>query len=161
LKHLLPYFVLFYTLCSSNVFGQAESNSVKKPLQVISSAADTVNSYNKLYCIVLTDAQFQSGHQGWVTYLRQQVDTIIPAMYGAKTGQYIVTISFVVGKDGSIKDIKPMTCLGYGMEAEVASAIQQSCWKPATRNGRVVNDYKQQSFVFNINHSSVERCHSQ
>jgi protein TonB len=61
---------------------------------------------------------------------------------GAKKGKYLVSVRFIVDKNGSISDIKALTSNGYGMEAEVVRAIKKGVnWTPAPYPGKTVRPY--------------------
>lgn len=61
-----------------------------------------------------------------------------------KKGIYTVVVQFVTDKDGNISDVKPLTTLGYGLEAEAVRIIKKRTkWVPATQNGSVVIVYEQ------------------
>lgn len=60
-------------------------------------------------------------------------------------------VRFLIGRDGTVSDVTPMTKNGYGMEGEVKRVIDHSPkWTPATHNGRLVRAYKRQAFTFII-----------
>ena len=100
-------------------------------------------------CVVETDAQFINGEAAWKEFLNDNINACIADENGAPAGRYEVAIRFLVGKDGSIQDLKPVTCLGFGMEEAIMRVVKQSpAWIPATRNGRLVRAYKQLKFTF-------------
>ena len=50
-----------------------------------------------------------------------------------------VAVSFVIEKDGSIVEVKPLTCVGAGCEAEAVRIVSNSPkWKPGILNNRPV-----------------------
>lgn len=58
---------------------------------------------------------------------------------------------FIVEKDGSISDIKPLTKLGHGMEDEAMRVIKASGkWQPAMQNGRQVRAYHKVPVTFQV-----------
>lgn len=60
-----------------------------------------------------------------------------------KKGIYTVVVQFVTDEEGNISDVKPLTTLGYGLEAEVIRTIKkQTKWVPATQSGREVKPYR-------------------
>jgi hypothetical protein len=53
-------------------------------------------------------------------------------------GIYTVVVQFVTDKDGNISDVKPLTTLGYGLEAEVVRVVKKRTpWVPANQKGVV------------------------
>lgn len=58
-------------------------------------------------------------------------------------GIYTVVVQFVTDKEGNISDVKPLTSLGYGLEAEVLRATKKHTkWVPAEQSGREVKPYR-------------------
>lgn len=50
-----------------------------------------------------------------------------------------VDVSFVVERDGSVTDVKPVKCLGAGCESEAARVISlMPKWTPGIQNGKMV-----------------------
>ena len=110
-----------------------------------------VEAYQQTFTKVETDPAFPGGKEAWTKYLMKNLNSSIPVDSGAKTGTYTVMVQFIVDKDGSISDIKPLTKHGYGMEAEVLRIIKASPpWLPAIQNGRKVRAYKKQPVTFVI-----------
>jgi hypothetical protein len=67
----------------------------------------------------------------------------------APVGKYQVIALFIVGADGTVKDVKPLTKFGYDMEEEVVRVIENSGkWTPAMQNGKPVNAYRKQPVTF-------------
>ncbi|MFN4314813.1 MAG: energy transducer TonB [Chitinophagaceae bacterium] len=57
----------------------------------------------------------------------------------------MVSVQFIVDKDGNISDIKALTNNGYGMEAEVLRAIKKrAVWLPSAQ-GVPVRPYRTSS----------------
>lgn len=95
------------------------------------------------------EATFPGGDRAWGSFLRNHLDPNVPVKKNAKAGYYTVIVQFIVGKDGSISDIKTLTDHGYGMEQEVIRVIKLSPkWVPARQNNRVVKAYRKQPITF-------------
>ena len=119
---------------SSKLFSQAEVNP-----------DTTIGIFEK----VEVEASFQGGVQGWRTFLERNLNASTPVDNGAPSGQYLIIVQFIVNKDGSVSDIKPLTRLGYGMEDEVVRIIGKSGnWIPAMQNGKPVKAYRKQPVTF-------------
>lgn len=100
---------------------------------------------------VETEAYFQNGNEDWTTYLYHNVTAKIPSLRCAPAGTFCVEVRFLVGKDGSLADIKPLTKLGYGMEEEVVRVVKGAPdWIPATQNGKKCRAYKCADYVFEV-----------
>ena len=86
---------------------------------------------------------------GWAGFLTQNLKSNVPVKRHAPAGTYPVVVQFIIGKDGSIDNITPLTNFGYGMEEEVMRVIRKSPkWQPAMQNGRPVKAYRKQPINF-------------
>jgi hypothetical protein len=58
-------------------------------------------------------------------------------------GNYLVKVQYVVAKDSSIAEVKCLTNVGYGLEAEAVRAIRGPIrWGPAPQGGRQVREFR-------------------
>ncbi len=103
-------------------------------------------------CInVHTDAYFQNEADNWTVYLTKRVNAQVPLLHCAPAKTFCVEVRFLVQKDGSLADIKPLTNVGYGMEEELIRVIEQAPdWTPATQNGKKCRAYKCADFIFEV-----------
>lgn len=94
---------------------------------------------------------FPGGTSGWREYLSKVLDADVPLKNNAPPGRYTVSIYFIVDKNGKVKDIAPITKLGYGMEQEVMRVIKTGPdWIPALVNGEKVESSLRQKFTFQV-----------
>ena len=106
---------------------------------------------NKIFEKVEIEASFKGGESAWRKYLERNLNGNAPIDNGAPEGVYTVYVQFVVSKDGSISDVRPLTNHGYGMEAEAVRVIKKGpAWTPAIQNGRSVNAYRKQPITFQV-----------
>jgi protein TonB len=106
---------------------------------------------NKIFEKVEIEASFKGGEGAWRKFLERNLNGNTPVDNGAAEGTYTVYIQFVVSKDGSISDIKPLTNHGFGMEQEAVRVIKKApSWTPAVQNGRSVNAYRKQPITFQV-----------
>jgi hypothetical protein len=116
---------------------------------------DSSDSGEKLFEKVDIEASFPGGDAAWRKYLEQNLNPNVPVDNSAPAGLYMVFVQFVVNRDGTIADIKPLTKLGYGMEQEVVRILKKSGgWTPAVQNGRPVRAYRKQPVTFMIEDES-------
>jgi len=116
---------------------------------------DSSNTGEKLFDKVEVEAEFPGGQAAWRKFLEQNLNPNVPVDNSAPAGQYTVMVQFVVNRDGTIADIKPLTKLGYGMEQEVVRILRKSGqWTPAMQNGRSVRAYRKQPVTFMIEDES-------
>ncbi len=93
------------------------------------------------------------GLKGWQNFLEKSLFSIIDnlARRGAKAGNYIVLVRFLVTEDGTVTDIVPQTKLGQGIEEEVIAALRKAPrWQPGKQFGRAVKSYHTQPIAFSI-----------
>ncbi len=106
---------------------------------------------NKIFEKVEIEATFKGGESAWRKFLERNLNPNVPVDNGAPEGVYTVYVQFVVSKDGSISDVRPLTNHGYGMEAEAVRVIKKGpSWTPAVQNGRQVNAYRKQPITFQV-----------
>ncbi len=105
--------------------------------------------YDKIYTVVEIPAEFPGGQAAWIKYLERNLNRDIPIQNGAPVGKYIVTLSFIVDKNGIISDVKAESDPGYGTKEEAMRVIKKGPdWHPAVQNGRTVNYRHIQNIVF-------------
>jgi hypothetical protein len=94
---------------------------------------------------------FPKDSSAWESYLRKNIDTMVPVRNKAKKGTYIVVVRFIITKDGTVSDVVAVTNYGYGMEAEVMRVIKKYSrwgWMPAQQDSKPVFEYHTISFTF-------------
>ncbi len=70
--------------------------------------------------------EYRGGQVQWVKYLSANIRSKVAVKNGARIGTHQVIVSYVVDTDGHIRDIKPETNLGYGMEEEVIRVLKNA-----------------------------------
>jgi hypothetical protein len=107
---------------------------------------------NKVFEKVEIEAQFPGGPQAWRRFLERNLNPNVPVNNKAPKGTYTVVVQYIVGRDGSISDVKAKTDHGYGMEAEAIRVIKKGPvkWIPAFQNGHTVNAYRKQPITFSV-----------
>lgn len=107
--------------------------------------------YDKEFTSVQVEAQFPGGQDAWRKYLERNLNQQTPADNGAPTGNYTVTVSFLVDKDGNVSQVQALTDPGYGCAAEATRVISKGPkWKPAIQNGRNVIYRQKQNITFQV-----------
>ena len=140
----LPITILFVGI---SFVVNAQNETQKDTLIVFSNDSTKVGIFEK----VDIEASFPGGDTEWRKYLERNLRGDVALENGAPVGSYTVVIQFVVDKEGNLSDIKPLTSLGYGMEAEVVRILKKTPnWSPAMQNGRPVKAYRKQPVTFVI-----------
>jgi len=155
-KFIFPLVTVFIFTVSPTVSLFAKSLMVLPNEGVFKNLPDTVpvpdsSTDGRIFEKVDEEAFFPGGEETWRSYLGQNLNPSVPVDKGAPAGLYTVYIQFVVGIDGKIYDIKPLTKHGYGMEGEVIRILRKSPpWAPAVQNGQPVNAYRKQPVTFQV-----------
>lgn len=107
---------------------------------------------NKEYTNVQKEAQYPGGTSAWRNYLTRNLRADVPTENGAPSGRnYTVVVSFLVGKDGTVSQVKAENDPGYGTAQEAVRVIQRSGkWTPAIQNGRNVVYRQRQQITFQV-----------
>jgi uncharacterized protein YjhX (UPF0386 family) len=102
----------------------------------------------RIYTKVEIKSAFTNGDSSWIQSLEKTLNQSIQYKNGAKAGKYIVSVGFIVDKEGIISDIR---CLndppGFGMTEEVLRAIRKGKgpkWLPSSQ-GVPVRPYRTSS----------------
>ena len=107
--------------------------------------------YDKEFTSVQVEAKFPGGQGAWTKFLERNLNNQTPADNGAAPGNYTVTVSFLVDKDGNISQVQALTDPGYGCAAEAVRVIQKGPkWIPAIQNGRNVIYRQKQNITFQV-----------
>lgn len=113
---------------------------------------DSLNSVqkNQDYLIEKLPA-YPGGAAALNAFISKSIDPMVPEQNGAPAGHYKVIIDFVVDKDGAVKDLKPLTSYGYGMEEEAIKVIQKSSpWQAGVQRGKTVNTFMRLPITFKV-----------
>lgn len=119
--------------------------------------ADTLQIDSKDFVAVEEEASYPGGNAAWIKFLEKNLKADIPVKNDAPMGKYTAMVVFIVDKDGSISNIKPLTNFGYGIEEEVIRVLERSGkWIPANQNGKPLKAYRKQPITFIINNENFE-----
>jgi hypothetical protein len=105
----------------------------------------------RIYAKVEIKSAFPGGDSSWVQSIEKSINQSISYKNGAKKGKYIVSVAFVVSKNGSLSDIRCVNDpVGFGMEAVVIRALKKGTkWAPSNDNdGRKVRQYSTSAIIF-------------
>jgi protein TonB len=89
----------------------------------------------------------------WRKHLEKELMPVIEnaAKKGMKPGHYIVTVRFLVERDGSISEAKALNNPGFGLAKASEKVIKSSPkWTPGEQNGRKVRSYHTQPITYVI-----------
>lgn len=114
------------------------------------SAAVTESNPNEIFTSVEQLPEFPGGMAGFSKYLGKALR--YPAVASENGVQGRVNVTFVVERDGSLTDIKPIgRTLGSGLEEEAQRVLKNSPkWSPGKQNGRAVRVQYTVPIVFTL-----------
>jgi periplasmic protein TonB len=145
-----PFIFLISILVS--LVGSSQSNGSTRDSLPPSQTEESV------FAKVEVEASYPGGDVAWRNFLSLHLNPNVPVKKKAPAGTYQVIVQFIVGKDGSIEDIKALTNYGFGMEQEVIRVISLSSkWKPAIQNGKPVRAYRKQPISFSVTEDEKEK----
>ena len=139
---------------SVNQEGEKDQGLITAPLVETKStgvvqAPKQEEDYDRVYTVVEIPAEFPGGREAWTKYLERNLNRDLPIENGAPAGKYVVTLSFIVDKNGLISDVQSQNDPGYGTKDEAIRVIKKGPnWKPAVQNGRNVIYRHIQNIIF-------------
>lgn len=93
--------------------------------------------------------EFEGGKQAWQDFLRRNINIKVPFSNRAAPGRYMVMIGFIIGSDGTLKNIAADSNCGYGMETELIRCIRLSpAWIPAETSSGIKVSYTLHTMVY-------------
>lgn len=106
--------------------------------------------YNQTFTKVEIESQYPGGAAAWLRYLNKTFRYPEDAIN--KEVQGMVTVQFIVDKDGNVSDVEAVSGPETGgLREEAMRVIRQSGkWIPAIQNGRQVKSYKKQPVIFKL-----------
>jgi hypothetical protein len=149
------YFVtclLYIGFFTTSVKAQ-QSTTDSRPINsvVADSNSTATNGDNTIY--TKTEVEATVDKQLWRRHLESRLagPTINAMKEGIQPGKYIVTLQFVVEKDGSISAVKALNDPGYGLAKGAVKVLQTGPrWTAAEQNRKKVRSYHTQPISFFI-----------
>jgi hypothetical protein len=81
---------------------------------------------HKIYTTKVIQSVIPRADSSWVQSLEKNLNQSIPDKNRAKKGKYIVSVIFIVDKDGNVSHVECETDPGFGMCKEVVRIIKKS-----------------------------------
>jgi hypothetical protein len=108
-------------LCVAKTYGQFSTRMYSGVIVEITKEKKPKRIHTK----VEITTTFPGGDSSWVQSLEDSLNRAIPAKNKAKAGKYIVSIRFLIERDGSVADIVCLEDPGFGMCQQVKAAIMK------------------------------------
>jgi periplasmic protein TonB len=112
---------------------------VEGPTEVVfeEPVAVVVEDENKIFMVVEQQPEFEGGYEAMMNFIRKNMR--YPASARRMGIDGTVYVSFVVGKDGSINDVKVLRGISADCDKEAVRVVQMMPhWKPGKQNGKAV-----------------------
>jgi periplasmic protein TonB len=95
-------------------------------------------TYEEMVCLDVAEPVFPGGSKALATYLTDHIRYPKEAQKAKVEGKVFVT--FVINRQGTIKDVKVLKGLGYGTDAEALRLVaKMPRWEPGKHNGKAVS----------------------
>jgi hypothetical protein len=115
------HLVLLFFLCVANCYGQRVDVEIIKEKHP-----------QKIYAKVEIKSAFPGGDSSWVKSIERHLTQSLQNSKQFKEGKYIVSMAFIVSKDGSLSDIECLNDPGIDMcEAVLRVFMKTKNWNPA------------------------------
>jgi protein TonB len=116
----------------------------------VAFAQDTTQKA-KTFVAVEQEPVFPGGIPAFYKYITKNLKYPEVAKIVGLTGK--VFVSFIINKDGSIDDVRPIKCLGAGCESEAVRVVSMSPkWTPGVQKGRPVRVQYTMPISFNLDY---------
>ncbi len=124
----LPIALLCF-LCVAGIYGQTTAKNYFGRIDV---EITKTKGPQKISIKVNIKSPFPGGDSAWVQSLEKNITQSIAAGKRLKKGKYIVSVKFVLSKDGSLSDIACENDPGFGLCGEVIRVLKKAKkWTPA------------------------------
>ena len=112
--------------------------------------AKPAEDYEKIFMKVEIESEYPGGVTAWQRYLNKNFHYPDDALSNEIQG--IITVQFIVDKEGHVSEVQAVSGPGEGgLREEAIRVIRNSgTWIPAIQNGRKVKSYKKQPVVFKL-----------
>ena len=122
-------------LCALLFIVFACSEEPNKNVQEIDNQSNKIEG--EIFTIVEAQPEFEGGIDAFRKYIMNEIRYPLEARQGRVEGR--VDVQFVVGKDGSISDVKAIKGISQACDREAVRVLQNApAFKPGTQNGKPV-----------------------
>lgn len=112
-------------------------------------AQDTTKTQPNIFAAIEQEPAFPGGLPAFYKYITTSLKYPQVARILGLTGK--VFISFIVERDGSVSDVRPVKCMGAGCESEAVRVVSMSPkWIPGVQKGRAVRVQYTMPISFNL-----------
>ncbi len=137
MKKILAAFALATLLITSACTNESEKAETVEQEATKSPGSFESSDGEQIYTVVENQPEYDGGLPAMYTFLS---DNIRYPQAAAKANiQGKVTVAFVVGADGAVRNVKVMDGLGYGTDEEAVRVVKaMPNWQPGSQDGKNV-----------------------
>lgn len=134
-RRLIALPLLMLTLAAFSLQVNAGAENIKLPVLSVVNKEEP----NKISAPSQQPAKFIGGAAGWQKFLQATINRNVIVDKGGPPGKYAVKLSFIVDKEGDVRDVKALNDPGYGSKEDAMRVLLSSPkWIPAELNGKKV-----------------------
>lgn len=112
-----------------------------------------------VFTIVEAQPEFEGGMGAFRNYIMNEINYPLTARQKGVEGR--VDVEFVVGKDGSLSDVRAINGIGEGCDSEAVRVLENApSFRPATQNGKPVFVRMVVPIVFKLNKGQANKDNS-
>lgn len=146
-----------FALCALLFTVFACSEEPNKNAKEIDSQSDKTRG--DVFTIVEAQPEFEGGIEAFRRYIMNEIKYPLQAREAGVEGQ--VDVEYVVGKDGSLSDVRAINGIGSGCDAEAVRVMQNAPrFKPGTQNGKPVFVRMAVPIIFKLDKGKVNKDNS-
>ena len=132
--------VLLCLICVDKSYGQTIPSNYYGRLEVEFTKEKRPK---KFYASVINKSSFPDGDSVWINSIEKNINESIGDGKRVKKGKHIISVKFILAKDGNVSDIACENDPGFGMCEEVIRVLKKSIkWVPAEQGGKEVREYR-------------------
>jgi len=133
-------FVFLCFICVSRIYGQTVPENHYGRIEVTFTKEKRPD---KIYAKVEIKTAFRGGDSAWVQSIEHNINQSNGIDKRLKKGKYIVSVRFILSKDGSLSEVQCENDPGFGICEAVIRVIKKTKkWFPAEQSGKAVRDYR-------------------
>jgi hypothetical protein len=139
-------FVILCLILVSNSYSQTTTNSYGQ----IDVEITKEKRPKKVYAKVEIRSAFIGGDSLWIQSFETRLNQSLQLNKRLKKGKYIVSVAFVLAKDGRFSDIRCLNDPGFEMCQEVKNVLIKGAarWEPAAQGGHSVSTYRRSAITY-------------
>ncbi|MCO6358444.1 energy transducer TonB [Roseivirga pacifica] len=155
MKKLIPLCsLLLFIGCSDEDLYVSPDGDMPQAVMIIEEETETPSSSDDIFMVVEEQPSFPGGMEEWNKFLLTNLQ--YPEQAKSKGVEGRVFLTFVVQKDGELKDLQLIRGIGGGCDEEALRVLMASPnWEPGKQRGREVATRMQAAITFKLDGSKA------